>query len=180
MDGSDEGTRGVGAGVVFLVSEFGAQAVDVDVEGVLLDVGDVTPAGFDELLARGDEAAAAHEGLEELELLAGEGNLLAVANGDAAAAVEGDSGGADGCLFGRGDAAGDGADAGEKDLEDEGLDEVVVGSEVEGVEDSGDGVYGGEDENGGLAVSGANAVRGPRSRPFREGGCRGGRHRTFR
>jgi hypothetical protein len=143
VDGADEGTVSV-----ILVPELGAEAVDVDVEGVLLDVGDVAPAGFDELLAGGDEAAAAHEGLEQFELLAGEGDVLAVANGDAATAVEGDAADGDGCLLRRGDAAGDGADAGQQDFEDEGLDEVVVGSEIEGVEDPGDGVDGGEDENG--------------------------------
>ena len=109
VDGADERTVGV-----VLVPELGAEAVDVDVEGVLLDVGDVAPAGFDELLAGGDEAAAAHEGLEQFELLAGEGDVLAVADGDAATSVEGDAADADGCLLRRGDAAGDGADAGSR------------------------------------------------------------------
>jgi hypothetical protein len=152
VDGANERAA---VGVVF---ELGAEAVDVDVKGVLLDFDEVAPAGFDELFAGGDEAGAAHEGFEELELLAGEGDLLAVADGYAAVAVEGDAGGGDGWLLDVGDAAGDGADAGEKDLEDEGLDEVVVGTEVEGVEDLGDVVNGGEDEDRGFAVADADAL----------------------
>ena len=45
VDGANEGAA---VGVVF---ELGAEAVDVDVEGVLLDFGEVAPAGFDELFA---------------------------------------------------------------------------------------------------------------------------------
>ena len=152
VDGADEGAA---VGVVF---EFGAEAVDVDVEGVLFDLGERAPTGFDELFARGDEAGAAHEGFEELELLSGERDLLAVSDGYAAAAVEGDAGGGDGWLLDGGDAAGDGADAGEEDLQDEGFDEVIVGTEVEGVEDLGNVVDGCEDEDGGLAVADADTL----------------------
>lgn len=116
VDGADERAA---VGVVF---ELGAEAVDVDVEGVFLDFGEVAPAGFDELFTGGDEAAASHEGFEELELFAGERDVFAVADGDAAVAVEGDAGGSDGRLLDVGDAPGDGADAGEEDFEDEGLD----------------------------------------------------------
>jgi hypothetical protein len=48
----------------------------VDVEGVFLDVGYVTPAGFDELLSRGDRPLRRMRGFEELELFAASGISL--------------------------------------------------------------------------------------------------------
>jgi hypothetical protein len=117
VDGSDQRLAGFGGLRLGDVFELGAKAVNVDVEGVLLDLGDVAPAGFDELLARSDQACAAHERFEKLELLAGERDVAAVADGDAAATVERDASGADedgglGCAG----ATGDGTDPGEQNL----------------------------------------------------------------
>src|ERR1700677_4968069 len=73
------------------VFEFVSQAVDVYVEGILLDLGCTAPTRLDEFFPRGDQAAAAHERFQQLYLLAGKRDLFSVPDGDAAIAVEGET-----------------------------------------------------------------------------------------
>src|SRR6185503_13032083 len=70
-DGVDE------AGVLRVVAELAAEARDVDVERLRRAEPVGVPDLVDEALARDDRAGVAHEEGEELELLAGEVDLLA-------------------------------------------------------------------------------------------------------
>ena len=68
--------------------QLGPQAVHIDVERVALHVGRGSPGRVDQVISRRDQAVAAHQEVEQVELLAGEMNRPAIARHLAAAAVE--------------------------------------------------------------------------------------------
>lgn len=154
MDSSDERFS-----MIERALKLGSEAVDVDVEGVLFYFGGASPAGFDELFAGGDEASALHQKIQQLELLSREGNVFSVTGRETAAWVERDVTCADDDRFGPGDSSCDRSDTCQQDLKDKGLDEVVIGTKIERVQDLGNGIDCSEDQYGGLAVLHADSVQ---------------------
>src|ERR1700733_9691573 len=74
-------------GVVF---ELRPQTVDVDVKGVFFHVCGMAPASLNELLSSGDQAPVAHEGFEQLKLLAREGDLPPISHSYTTTTIERD------------------------------------------------------------------------------------------
>ena len=75
-----------------------------------------------------------NESFEQFELLPSEGDLLTIANSDAAASIECDAS----CVAGGSSIVatrvGDGADTGQKNLQNEWFDEIIVRTQIEGTQ----------------------------------------------
>ena len=154
-----DGLDGVADGRV--VFELGAQVADVDVDGAGVAVVLVTPDALEQLVAREGAPGVRDEELQELVLLGRQGDGLVVEPCLIRGEVEPQA--ADGqalfsllvlaaALLDAGGAAQHGLDAREQLAHGEGLDDVVVGAELE-ADDAVDGIaLGGEHENGKLAL----------------------------
>ena len=134
--------------------DLASELADVDVEVVLVGAFLAAPDALEEH-AVGEDAVGVHdEGLEELVLGGGEVDGLAGASDLAALEVDGEVAGAEdglGAGGGAGGVAEGDADAGDELVHAEGLGEVVIGAEGEGLDLGGFGVSGGEDNDGGGA-----------------------------
>lgn|GEM_PF-5944139 len=135
--------------------DFFAEGRDVKVDGVGLGV-DVVPDSFDDGFAGEDVASSSGEGFEEGEFAFGEAEVFSGSGCAVGLGVDDEVGDFDQLGFFLGVAAGDGADTGHEFLECEWFNKVVVGAGIEAGDSVFDGILGGQHEDGGGVILGAD------------------------
>src|SRR6266550_666955 len=73
--------------IIGLVFELRTQAVDINVQGIFLDICRHSPIRFDELFASGDQTRTPDQSFEQFKLLPCECNLFPKADRDAAVSI---------------------------------------------------------------------------------------------
>lgn len=139
-------------GVVGVVVDLAADALDIDIDEVGARVVVVVPDVFAELGPVEDPARRAHEAGEEGELPAGEGDVLGAAADLAGEEVDREIGCREEAGVVAGAAPEDGVETGDELVGVEGLRQVVIGAEVQAFDAFVEGGAGGEEEDGDRAA----------------------------
>lgn len=139
---------GFDQGVIRVVVDLAAEALDVDIDKVGAGVVMVVPDVLAELGSVEDAAGRAHEAGQEGEFPGGERDVLGSAADFAGEEIEGKVGGGQEAGVVAGASSEDGVEAGDEFVGVEGLWQVVIGAEVQALDAFVEGSAGGEQEYG--------------------------------
>src|SRR5260370_41297193 len=154
--------------IIGLIFELRPQTVDINIQGILLYIGCDPPTRFDQLFASSNQTRTPNESFEQFKLLPREGNLLAKTDSHAAVSIECDTSRARWRQLDRRNASRDGPDTRQENLQNKWIDEVIVRTQIEGLQYLRDRIHSRQNEYWRFAAFGAHLFKNFESIHLRE------------